>query len=94
MADKMYVGDIGTIIRVDTEADLTNSTTRQIKVKKPDGTTADWTATLYDTTKIQYTIQSGDFDQAGNYQAHAYVILPSGTWRGEHFTFQVYAEWD
>jgi hypothetical protein len=92
MADKIYKGDIGTLFIVDTQSDLSGATTSLIKIRKPDGTEADWSASVSGQT-LRYTVVSGDLDQAGNYLGHAYVVLPSGTWRGERFTFIAYDEW-
>jgi hypothetical protein len=94
MADKIYVGDVGTLFRVDCQTDISTATVRKLEIKKPDETTHDWTASLYGTDQLEYTIVADDLDQEGVYQGHAYVELPSGKWRGERFTFTVYSQWD
>ncbi len=96
---KIYVGDVGTIIRLDTDPsgdagiDLATADTLKILVKKPDGTLVEWTATQYsDTTQIQYTIQEDDLDIKGTYKVQAYVAwdLPASEHRGETVSFKVY----
>lgn len=93
MADKIYVGDIGTLFIVDTESDLSGATVNQVQIKKPDGTTHNWAATV-DGTTLRYVTVDGDLDQSGNFLGQAYVELPSGKWHGERFTFRVFDEWE
>ncbi len=91
MADKMYVGDIGTEFIVDCGSDLTGATTTDLRVKKPDGTVETWAAAIYNTNYLKYTIVSGDLDQEGEYELQSYVVLPSWTGRGETVEFTVYS---
>ena len=42
MGNKIYVGDIGTVITLDTNESIVGATTTDIKVKKGDGTIATW----------------------------------------------------
>ena len=60
-----HVGDFGTVFDLDTTVDLSAATTLEIQYKKPDGTTGAWAGAQQDTTKIRYTILTGDWDQAG-----------------------------
>lgn len=90
MADKSYVGDVGTILVVDTGSDITLATTTKILVRKPDGTETFWTGTLYNTRYIKYTILANDFDMSGTYYLQSYVVLPTWTGRGETATITVY----
>jgi hypothetical protein len=91
---KMYINDIGTIWRIDAGEYIADATTKQFKVKKPDGTEVTWEATVdSDLHTLTYTIVAGDYDQAGTYSAHAYIVTPSGQWTGELFKFKVYDQW-
>jgi hypothetical protein len=85
---KMYVGDTGTLIELDTKADLVGATVAQIKVRKPSGMTVVWPATAVGTV-ISYTTVLNDLDTAGTWLLHAYVELPSGKWTGELATLMV-----
>lgn len=71
---KIYTGQIGLLIELDTLIDLTNATTLEIKYRRPDRTTGAFTATA-DGTKIVYTTTSAeDLPEAGEtwkLQAHA-----------------------
>ena len=92
---KMYVGDIGTIWRIDTGEYVSGASTTQFFVKKPDGTEVTWEATIEsDLHTLKYVIADGDYDQAGTYSAHAYVEFTGvGQWTGELFKFKVYDRW-
>jgi hypothetical protein len=87
---KIYVGDKGTEIILDTGIDLTTATLVKILAIKPSQTTALWTATVYDTTKIKYTTSQadeGDWTETGTWKLQAYVELP--VWKGHGETVQV-----
>lgn len=88
MGEKPYVGDIGTEILLDCGSDITAATDKKILVKKPDGTTHEWTdVAIQGGTKLQYFTVSGDFDQDGVYYFQAYVLLP--TWQGKGETVEL-----
>lgn len=93
---KHYVDEIGVPVIVNCGIDLsTGVTLAQINVKKPDGTTATWTASVYTyegvRKYIRYITQEDDLDQSGEYEAQAYI--EKGSWKvlGETFRFVVYA---
>jgi hypothetical protein len=94
MADKIYINDEGTLFRVDCETDISSATVFKIKVKKPDDTEVEWNGALYGTQYIDYTIQTDDLDQAGNYVAQAYIETIQGKWSGESFNFEVFNTYD
>jgi len=80
----IHVGDVGTVIELDTGADISTATTVGIKYKKPDNSTGEWTGSVSTIDGVQsgvsYTLQSGDIDQCGLWIMHAHVIMP--TWQG------------
>jgi hypothetical protein len=80
---KSYVGDIGTRIRTTLNTDLTNATTLEYQVEKPDATTDTWTVTVEDTTNgiVYYDVIAGDFDQAGSYDIQTDITYNDG----DHF---------
>jgi len=87
---KSFVGDIGTIIHIECGRDVSGATGVLFKVKKPDATTADWTPAISGTTAFNYTIQAGDFNQAGTYKIQWYGTLGTWTGRGETAEHVVY----
>ena len=89
---KTYVGDVGTEIRLETEASLAGATTLEIAARKPDGTEATWTATA-DGTVVRYFTEAGDLDQSGQWLLQAVVVTASGAWRGETAKLKVYPEY-
>lgn len=97
MANKIYVGDIGVIFRVNTGIDLTTATKTTLKVKLPDETAVEWTASIYGEKTngvLEYKSTSGDLSMVGTYRLQAYVELGTGGTDGKFFgetaTFTVY----
>lgn len=88
---KYYVGDEGTVLVVSTGNVLTTATLLQLLVQKPDLTEETWSATIdpLNNTRMTYTVQTGDFDQAGRYKVQAYVEFATGKWRGNTASFLV-----
>ena len=89
---KVYVGDIGTEIVIDCGSDLTGATVHQILVRKKDGTTAIWEATV-DGNYLKYTIVENDLNIAGTYWLQAYVSISGWSGRGATATLVVYDVW-
>jgi len=90
MRTKPYVGDVGTVITVNTKTNLTTATLLQLHVLKPDGTQVIWNGTLYNTKYIRYTTGGDDLDISGDYRLQAYVELPLWRGHGDATTFRVY----
>ncbi len=91
---KIYRNDWGVIFSVYVGIDLTLSTTRKLKIIKPDGRNVEWTATVTTPATsgyLGYTSVSGDLDVTGTYKINAYVTFPSGAFTGETAVFRVYA---
>lgn len=93
MADsnKIYVGDIGTKIKLNAGESITIQTTLEIRYKKPDGTTGTWIASVEDSNYAIYVTLSGDLDQAGTWEFQIYVVLPaSWTGLGDTYTHEIF----
>jgi hypothetical protein len=99
IVDEVHLNDVGTIFRmtlVDSDGaavDLSSSTQKQLIFQKPSGATLTKTAVFYtDGTdgKIQYTTQSGDLDELGEWKWQAYIVNPVGSWRSNIDKFRVY----
>jgi len=88
---KYYVGDVGTIILLDTKVDLASAgvTFTSIRVKKPDSTEVEWLATVYNNTVLKYIIQDDDLDIAGRYELQAYAESASWSGLGDTVRFDV-----
>ncbi len=89
MTNRHYVGEIGTVILLDTSANISAATNKYIKCKKPDGTIVSWTATVAETTKLSYTTIAGDFNQAGMYRVQASLTLSGWSGLGETALFKI-----
>lgn len=94
MSDKIYVGDVGTIITVDCGEDISTATVNQLAVQKPDGTVVTWEASVYNTNYLRYTVQTDDLDQAGVYKVQSKITLPSWSGLGETDEFTVYEAYE
>ena len=86
--------DIGTVFVLDTHVPLVGGSSYIIRVKKPDNTTVDWTASVTETTKLYYATVANDLDQRGKYYFQAYVVLPSWEGLGDTAEKWIYYPWE
>lgn len=97
MGKKIYVGDTGTELILDTNEDIGGATV-SIRVRKGDGTVTEWTSTTYGAipqTKVRHIMGADDLSCSGIYRVQAHVQLTSGwTGLGETAEFQVYSAFD
>lgn len=88
---KVYSGDIGTDIVLDTLVPLATATLLSIKVKEPNGTTTTWSGTLDSTTKIKHTLVLGDTqNKHGTFKLQSYAEFPGWSGLGETVDLEVY----
>lgn len=97
---KVYVGDLGTEVVVETCQDLTAATAVALEVWLPGATVAvTWAVTVVNTTQLRHVLATTDpadltkYDVSvpGVYRVQPVVTLPTGRWRGATATFLVYA---
>lgn len=92
---KYYVNSYGITIILDTKQDVSSATTMQIRAQKPSGKAVTWTAergpmgATGTYTKIQYTVQSGDWDEAGYWTLQAYIATSSWAALGDSVKFKL-----
>jgi hypothetical protein len=96
---KMYVGDIGIGIELDTllsPSILATATNVYIEALLPDKTTTqEWTATIVaNTSRIRYVTLGSEITQAGAYQLQARVKMPGVDARGDSVTQIVYSNFN
>lgn len=84
---KVYVGDVPEIV-VDCRVALTGATLKQLVVQKPDKTEVEWSAEIYQDTKLRYLAQEDDLDLPGTYKIQPKVTL--GNWTGRGLTVYLY----
>jgi uncharacterized protein (DUF2147 family) len=82
------VGDVGTVVSVDTLGNLSGATELNILVTKPDGNNVTWSG-VADGTNIKYTVGEGDLDVEGKYVIRSQVVTPAGAWTGHATSFTV-----
>jgi hypothetical protein len=101
--EELHKNDYGTVIKVlvknlDSSGnaavdDVSSFTTKQIILKKPDGTKLTKTASFTtDGTDgyIEYTVVDGDLDSVGDWELQVYLATVSAQWYSETNTFKVY----
>ncbi len=71
----IYIGDIGTVLRIDCGEDISSGASFAIKYRKPDKTTGTWVATLEGTDSMQYAIEDGDMDLKGTWRLQGVVTV-------------------
>jgi hypothetical protein len=94
MTNKVYVGDVGTVITLDTGIDLTSGTV-SVEYQKPDGVGGVWAGSIAATDSgsshgVRYTTIAGDLDLDGEWKLQSHAVLPTGEWSGETATMAVY----
>lgn len=88
---KVYVGDIGTLLQLDTGQPLSGATSVSIEVRKmATGVEVSLPGVVVSSTKVQVTSVADTFDVAGEWLLQAKVVLPSGTWLGETVPLRIY----
>ena len=98
MASEIHVNDVGTkflaTIKDDgVVVDISSATSITIILKKPDDEIMQKTGTLdSDGTdgKVYYSTIAGDLDEAGLYKLQAKVILSTGTYYTDIYSFKVH----
>jgi methanogenic corrinoid protein MtbC1 len=93
---KVYLGDVGTVIRVDMGADIAAATAAVLNVLKPDGTEDEWTGDVdtEDTQDIIYTTVEGDLDQVGEYLIQPALTFADWEGLGETVRLVVHPPYD
>ena len=97
-ANEVRVGDIGTRFKVTLKdgasvVSISSATTKQIILKKPDGTKLTKSATFSsDGTDgiMYYDTVSGDLDVAGVWKLQGKVVLTAGTFSTDIYSFKVH----
>jgi len=102
MASEIHQNDVGTsfLITVKDDGDLVNisgvggSTIHQISFRKPSDSVINRNATLQDfgiSGVMFYDTIAGDLDEAGLYKLQAKVVVPSGTYYTDIYSFKVHS---
>jgi len=92
--NKVYVGDIGTILEAETKKDLSGVSVLRFEITTPDGTVQNWPATpkVGNPTVAQTVILADALNLAGVWRGQAYAEWElSQKWHGAVFRFTVYA---
>ena len=97
MAGKVYAGEYGVPVTINTSMDLTGATSIVARVLKPNGMEAVWTmiaqAPLISGV-LTYTTQPADLSVAGNYKIRAEITFPTKKRYGETAFFRIYGKFE
>jgi hypothetical protein len=77
--NRIFVGDIGIKLRLYVNTDVTSGYNLYIKYKTPSGSTGTWSAVAENTYYCTYIVQSGDIDEAGEWELQAYITAVTGS---------------
>ena len=102
MASEIHKDDVGTrfLITVKDDGNLVNisgvsgGSVHQVSFRKPSDTIIERNASLQDygiSGVMFYDSIAGDLDEAGVYKLQAKVIIPSGTYYTDLYTFKVHS---
>jgi len=102
MASEIHKDDVGTrfLITVKDDGSLVNisgvsgGSVHQVSFRKPSDSIIERNATLQDygiSGVMYYDTVAGDLDEAGVYKLQAKVIIPSGTYYTDLYTFKVHS---
>lgn len=87
----VYAADEGTKVLADCKANISTATVRKIAVRAPDGTVAEYDATLEGTDFVYIITTVNTFPIGGQYAVQPIITLPTGKWRGKTATVEVRA---
>ena len=94
---EIFQDDTGTVVEVTVKEggsalDISSATTKNIIIKKPDGSKLTKAASFKtDGTDgiIKFTSLVTDFAASGDYKLQVYIVLPSGSWHSTRKSFIV-----
>ena len=94
-----YIGDYGFAIKISIDTDDTlNIQSAVMKVRKPSGATAEWSADFdvvdANTVTVSHTVQQGELDEAGLWKVQAVITYVDGTQHAETAEFVVKNEFE
>lgn len=89
---KVYATDVGTLIKLDTERDISAATSHKIIAKLGTGVATNLTTTIVETTKLQHVKTASTLSSAGLWSLQAYVQFSDGSkYWGEIVELTIYA---
>jgi len=81
--------DVGTLIRLDTETDLSLSTSVEIVALSPTGDTVALSGTVVSSTKIQHIKAATTLNMPGVWSLQAHAIFTSTEFYGQKISVQI-----
>ena len=102
MASEIHLNDVGTRFLITVKdggtpvniSGVSGGSVHQLNFRKPSDTVVNRNATLRDygiSGVMFYDTVAGDLDEAGVYKLQAKVVIPSGTYFTDIYTFKVHS---
>lgn len=91
MSGKVYIGDVGTVIELDMQEDISSSTSITFRVKKPDDSIVTWVPSIYGTDYLRYTLVADDIDLSGIYYVQPHMTLGGWVGYGKTVKLEIYS---
>jgi len=93
MAEKHYVGESGTEIRIDGKRDLTNAVNMKVFMRRPDSSIIEFIPTVIESNYLRFFTDANSFNTPGHYEVQPYIELDGWAGRGKTAAFIVYDEY-
>lgn len=97
MAEKIFLNDVGHLLTISTQLDLTGVNTATLEIRKPENVgSATWIASIFNTSTgtLVYVVQSGDMNTVGVYESNAFIWTSvANKFHGDTFNFEVFDKW-
>lgn len=84
-----HKGDVGTLIKIDVQTDLSEMITLKIIFNRPDKTIGFWPAFIIEPTVMGYLFAPGDLNQAGIWSVQPYAESADSMAYGDVINFTV-----
>ena len=92
--EKNYAGDAGLGLIVDCGRDISAATNTRLLVRRPDGSTTQWSAQIYAINGKSFYLRRltrpGDLSLPGRYRVQAALTLGDWSGRGQTAEFTLY----
>lgn len=92
MSDKVHDKDVGTLIKLNTEVDLSGTSKVEVYARKPSGSVVTLSAETTETTKVLHTKTASTLTEEGEWKLQAHAEWPGGDeFHGEAAELSIYA---
>jgi hypothetical protein len=91
---KLYVGDVGSEIILETGMDLTGALSLNIIGRRPDFSEFVWTATQHELTHVKHVTALDELNMDGIWTLQSDVEMLNGNWLGESVSLEIFRKFN